>query len=207
MISVRFALGLNVDARDPNMILVDLTGDGRADILVTEDKALVWYESLGEDGFSSAIRLGLPLDEEQGPHLLFDDSTQSIFLSDMSGDGLPDLVRIRNGDICYWPNLGYGHFDVKIVMDYSPWFDNIDQFDQRRIRLADVDGSGTTDIIYLGVDTVDIYFNQAGNSWSLRQSLSSFPPIDSISSVQAIDLLGNGTACLVWFITTPRECS
>ena len=26
----------------------------------------------------------------------------------MSGDGLTDLVRIRNGEVCYWPNLGYG---------------------------------------------------------------------------------------------------
>jgi hypothetical protein len=26
---------------------------------------------------------------------------------DMSGDGLSDLVRIRNGEICYWPSLGY----------------------------------------------------------------------------------------------------
>lgn len=26
----------------------------------------------------------------------------------MSGDGLTDLVRIRNDRVCYWPNLGHG---------------------------------------------------------------------------------------------------
>ena len=31
-------------------------------------------------------------------------ATQSIYLADMSGDGLSDLVRIRNGEVCYWPN-------------------------------------------------------------------------------------------------------
>ena len=41
-----------------------------------------------------------------------------------------------------------------------------DLFDQRRIRLADIDGSGVTDIIYLGGDGVHLYFNQSGNSWS-----------------------------------------
>ena len=51
-------------------------------------------------------------------------------------------------------------------MDNAPWFDHPDQFDQKRIRLADIDGSGTTDIIYLHRDGVRLYFNQSGNSWS-----------------------------------------
>ena len=38
--------------------------------------------------------------------------------------------------------------------------------DQKRIRLADIDGSGTTDIIYLGRDSISFWFNQSGNSWS-----------------------------------------
>ena len=84
-------------------------------------------------------------DEEKGPHLVFADGTQSIYLADMSGDGLTDLVRIRNGEVCYWPNLGYGRFGAKVTMDNAPWFDRPDLFDQQRIRLADIDGSGTTD--------------------------------------------------------------
>ena len=42
----------------------------------------------------------------------------------MSGDGLTDLVRIRNGEVCYWPNLGYGRFGAKVTMDRSPRFDS-----------------------------------------------------------------------------------
>ena len=51
----------------------------------------------------------------------------------MSGDGLTDLVRIRAGEVCYWPNLGYGHFGAKVAMDASPVFDLPDQFDARRV--------------------------------------------------------------------------
>ena len=51
---------------------------------------------------------------------MFADGTQSIYLADMSGDGLSDLVRIRNGEVCYWPNLGYGRFGAKVTMDRSP---------------------------------------------------------------------------------------
>ena len=93
----------------------------------------------------------------------------------MSGDGLTDLVRIRNGEVCYWPNLGYGRFGAKVTMDNAPWFDNPDQFDQKRIRLADIDGSGTTDIIYLHRDGVRLYFNQSGNSWSAPQQSDRLP--------------------------------
>jgi RHS repeat-associated protein len=193
----------NLNTRDPNLRFVDLTGDGHADILITEGEALTWYLSLAEAGFGLAVRVSLPLDEEKGPRLIFADSEQSIHLADLSGDGMTDLVRIRNGEVCYWPNLGYGCFGAKVTMDNAPWFDAPDQFDQQRIRLADIDGSGVTDILYLRRDGVQIYFNHSGNRWSESVALPQFPPVDPISSVQALDLLGNGTVCLVWSSPLP----
>ena len=50
-----------------------------------------------------------------------------MYLADMSGDGLVDIVRIRNGQICYWPNLGYGRFGTQVVMDGAPSLDHPDQ--------------------------------------------------------------------------------
>ncbi len=193
----------NVSWNDPNLKFVDLNGDGHADILITEDDALTWYPSYAEQGFGPAQRVSTLHDEETGPRLIFADGTQSIYLADLSGDGLTDLARIRNGEVCYWPNLGYGKFGAKVTMDNSPWFDNPDLFDQRRIRLADIDGSGTTDIIYLSGNGAAIYHNESGNGWSDPEYLKSFPPIDDFSSVVAIDLFGNGTACLVWSSSLP----
>ena len=183
---------------DSNVKFIDLTGDGHADILISEDQLFYWHPSLAETGFGPAQRVFKPLDEEKGPNIVFADSTESIFLSDFSGDGLADIVRIRNGEICYWPNLGYGRFGAKVAMDNAPWFEAQDLFDGRRIRLADIDGSGTADIIYLASDGVQLYFNQSGNSWSAKNTLSQFPRVDDVDSVLALDLLGNGTACLAW---------
>jgi RHS repeat-associated protein len=200
-----FTALLNRDLRDPNAKFVDLDGDGHADVLITENDAFVWHASLAEEGFGPARRVAQALDEEKGPRVVFADDTQSIYVADLSGDGLTDIVRIRNGEVCYWPNLGHGRFGARVTMDNAPWFDHPHQFDQRRIRLADIDGSGTTDIIYLHVDGVRLYFNQSGNSWSQPQTLKVFPRVDDLVRIVPTDLLGNGTACLVWSSPLPGD--
>lgn len=190
---------------DANLRMVDLTGDGHADLLITEEDVFTWYPSQAEEGFGPSERVHTGDEEEQGPTLVFSDSTQSIYLADMSGDGLTDIARIRNGDVCYWPNRGYGCFGGKVTMDYAPHVDTPDLFNQDRFRLADIDGSGTTDLLYLGRDRICFWFNQAGNSWSETHRIASVPTTDSATSVDVVDLLGNGTACLVWSSPLPGD--
>src|SRR6266851_1942732 len=195
----------NVDWNDPNLRFIDLNGDGYADLLLTEDEVFTWYPSLAKEGFGPAEIVRKPFDEEQGPALVFADATQSIYLADMTGDGLTDIVRIRNGEVCYWPHCGYGHFGAKIVIDGAPVFDTPDLFDHRFLRLTDIDGSGTTDMVYLGGESVRYWINQAGNSWGEMRELVQFPPVDNLSSIAAIDFLGKGTSCLVWSSALPGD--
>ncbi|GAA1704211.1 hypothetical protein GCM10009745_59660 [Kribbella yunnanensis] len=185
-----------VDWNDPNLRFVDLTGDGLADILSTESEGFTWFPSLGLSGYADGRRVAAGRTEDHGPRLVFADPAQSIYLADLTGDGLTDLVRIRNGDVSYWPNLGHGRFGTRITMANAPVFDHPDRFDQRRIHLSDVDGSAPADLLYLGADGVRVWFNQAGNSWSAPEMLdhSGVPEADG---VQVTDLLGTGTACLV----------
>ncbi len=190
---------------EPNLKFVDLTGDGHADILITEDDVYTFYPSLGADGFGAAERVAVPWDEARGARVVFADGTQTISLADMTGDGLSDIVRVRVGEVCYWPNLGYGHFGARVTMDDAPRFAVEEQFDPRRLRLADVDGSGTTDLLYVGDDGVQVCFNRAGNSWAAAHRLAIFPGADTLGDVQVTDLLGNGTACLVWSSPLPGE--
>jgi RHS repeat-associated protein len=200
---VPFASLPKLDWNDPELKFIDLTGDGFPDVLISEGDDIRWYQSSATIGFTGGQRIPQSFDEELGPRFIFSDSTVSVFLADMSGDGLTDLVRIRNGEMCYWPNLGYGKFGAKISMDYAPRFDRPDLFDGRRIHLADIDGSGTTDMVYFANNSVQLYFNQSGNSWGPARVLNHFPAIDSISSATVLDFLGNGTACLVWSSSLP----
>ena len=50
-----------------------------------------------------------------------------------------------------------------------------------------------------------LYFNQSGNSWSQPHQLKVFPRVDDAVSIVPTDLLGNGTACLVWSSPLPGD--
>jgi len=204
---VPFANLPQIDWQDPNLRFVDLTGDGHADALVTEHEVFTWYASLEERGFAPAQRTRPGHDEEAGPRVVFHDGAQTLFLADMCGDGLTDLVRIRNGEVCYWPNQGYGRFGRKVTMGNAPRFDAPDQFDPQRLRLADIDGSGPIDLIYLGPQGARLYFNRGGNSFSHGQEVPLPVATANLGAVQVTDLLGTGTACLVWNSNLPADAT
>jgi hypothetical protein len=196
----------NINFNDPNLRFLDLNGDGKPEALITEEQVFTWYGSEGRAGFSSMQRTTNSFDEETGPDIIFAEATQTIFLADMSGDGLSDIVRIRNGEVCYWPNLGYGKFGPKIGMDHAPLFDHPDAFNPAYIRLADIDGSGTADLIYLGRNKFSCWKNICGNAFSLQAfEISGFPEIHDQATITVTDLLGNGVACIVWSSALPDD--
>jgi hypothetical protein len=160
----------NLDWSDPHLRMLDLDGDGLPDVMISRQDAFLWYRSRGTEGFAAATAVPRERHEELGPAIVFADGTETIHLADMNGDGLIDLVRVRNGEICYWPNLGHGRFGRKVTLDRAPRFDGAELFDPRRVRFADIDGSGTSDVIYLGRDGVRICFNQAGTPCPRRSS-------------------------------------
>jgi RHS repeat-associated protein len=200
-----FPRPLNVSLSDPNVRLLDLDGDGLADVLVAEDEVFCWYPSKGREGYAPGRRVQKAVDEERGARIVFADGEESIHLADMSGDGLTDLVRIRNGSVVYWPNLGYGRFGAKVTMANAPRFDTNEAFHQERLRLADVDGTGTTDLLYLGPSEARLWRNHAGNRFGAAELLRAVPAVSRVGQVQVVDLLGKGTSAVVWSSPLPGD--
>ena len=193
------------DFRDPNVKFIDLNGDGMPELVVSEENVFTWYPAKGKKGYDAAEFTSKPYDDEQGSAIVFNDGTQSIFLADMSGDGLTDIVRIRNGEINYWPNLGYGRFGSKVNMYHAPLFDHPEQFNTSYLHLADVSGTGATDILYLGKDRFQAWLNLSGNAWSTTCEINPFPPTEQPNQLNVVDLLGSGTSCIVWSSTLPSH--
>ena len=176
----------------PNTEFTDVTGDGRPDVLLFEADRVKVYPSAGGDGHHPAITAIRPPDvplQEAGSQ------EEQLEFADMCGDGLSDRVRIRSGSVEYWPNLGYGNFGTKVTMANAPGFP--EGLNTNRLYLVDIDGSGTTDLIYFKSRHFEVYFNQGGNSFGDAVKIPLPAAYQNLSQIQFSDILGNGTACLV----------
>lgn len=182
-----------IDYGNPVAEYTDVTGDGSADLLVFEENRVKVYPSAGRDGHGGAMVVGRSPDLPLSPSAA---ATEKLMFADMGGDGLSDRVRVRNGEVVYWPNLGYGKFGAKVSMDGAPHFG--EGMDAARIFLVDIDGSGTSDLVYVDSRYVWVYYNQSGNGFSSPIRIPLPANYSSLSQIQFADVLGNGTACLVF---------
>ena len=128
--------------------LVDLTGDGLADALMTRDQHFLWFECLGGKGSPRRSASRAATTSTPSPMSFSTIRAGRVRLADMTGDGLTDIVLVHNGRIDYWPNLGYGRFGKRITMAQRPRLDA--DFEPKRLFLADLNGTGCADLVYVG---------------------------------------------------------
>lgn len=196
-----FAAFPHVEALGSHAQWIDLNGDNRPDIVVAKADSFVWFASDGES-FLPPVEVPRPQGADAVPALAAD-PTLDFFFADMTGDGLPDLVRVRNGGVEYWPSLGNCRFGDGVVMDAPSRFAPDDEFDATRVRFIDLDGSGTTDLVYLGHGEVTCWINASGNRLEAGPRLTGLPYLDNVSNVKVLDFLGDGRSCLVWSSPLP----
>ncbi len=195
-----------VDITSPNVQIVDLNGDGFSDILVTEGSDLVWYPSLGKDGWAAPIRIPVGIWDEKGPAVYFANTACAVMLADMSGDGLPDIVRVTRTTVDYWPNLGFGRFGHIVKMDHCPELDPHEYFDAGNVKLIDLDGTGCADLLYFHWDGLRIYRNQSGNGFSDKTTVHAVRTI-APGTLSLVDFHGNGMTQILWALTTQLTSS
>ena len=199
---------VNVDWHSPYTRMLDLDGDGRPDLLLTEEAVWTWYANKGTEGFTTGGQAGQGWNEELGPRLLLNDAIQRIFLADMNGDGLTDLVRITNGEVCYWPNRGRGAFGARVAMSNAPHFAAPDLYNPLFLHLADISGTGAPDLLYRNADgSITAWINCAGNGFGGAIDLGQLPHAAPDTVISMIDLLGSGTSCIVWSSPLPADAT
>ena len=192
--------GTPTEFSHPEAELMDATGDGLSDVVLLDQREVRVYPSRGKQGFDQALTesrdSGVPISQAA--------SAQELLLfTDILGSGRQHRVRIGNGSVECWPNLGYGRFGAKLQLDNAPHFGK--QFDTRRLLRADVDGSGTADLVYVHSDQVAIYLNHSGNSFSSTPLTIPLPsPCDTMDQISFADIRGNGADCLVFAERKPE---
>ncbi|OUC11784.1 MAG: hypothetical protein B0A82_26750 [Alkalinema sp. CACIAM 70d] len=177
---------------DPQVRLVDLTGDGVTDAIRSGSRLECFFNDPLE-GWKET-RWVERRNIEDFPNINFSDPR--VKWGDMTGDGLQDIVLVYDGNIEYWPNLGYGNWGKRVSMRNSPRFRY--GYDPRRILIGDVDGDGLADLVYVDDNQVILWINQSGNGWSAPISIKGTPSVTDMDAVRLVDLLGTGVAGVLW---------
>ncbi|HDT4319726.1 TPA: virulence protein [Klebsiella aerogenes] len=190
---------LPVEYFHPRMQLADVMGAGFSDLVLIGPRSVRLYAST-RDGWAP----GQTVTQSGGVTLPIPgaDRRKLVAFSDLLGSGQQHLAEVSAVGVTCWPNLGHGRFGPpQTLPGFSP---SPDTFDPDRVFLADIDGSGTVDVIYAHSHHLEIYCNQSGNGFA--------PPVDvplpvgvcfdDTCRLQIADIQGLGVASMV--LTVPH---
>src|SRR6185436_14078875 len=124
---------------DKTVHIADFNGDRVPDLARLSVSTIEVSAGLGYGRFAPAVTVAIP----DAP--LEDFQVLQARLQDITGDGLPDLVleRATTDSLWYWINLGNYTFSPRKVITGMPVI-----VDAKAVRWADLNGNGTTDLIY-----------------------------------------------------------
>jgi RHS repeat-associated protein len=172
--------------------LADTDGDGRVDALTSVGRAYALWRNEGEGGWAQPTVEAMG-DGETGPDASLGDS--GVRLADMTGDGLPDLVRVRSGGVEYWPNLASGRFGARVTMTGSPRLAALAA--PETVQLIDVDGDGCADLVVVDGEGVRVWINRCGQGFAAPIVDALVPP-PIAGTVLGASMRGRSGADLLW---------
>jgi RHS repeat-associated protein len=182
------------DLKDPEVKLIDLTGDGVTDVLRASTRMECFFNDPEAGWMPADTRWVARQPLQDFPDVKFSDPRVKI--ADMTGDGMHDVVLVHSGSIVYWPNQGYGSWGNRVRMKNSPTFPA--GYDLRRILLGDVDGDGLSDLVYVGDREVRLWINRSGNGWYGPIVIEGTPPVTDTDGLRFADVLGSGISGILW---------
>jgi RHS repeat-associated protein len=181
--------------------LMDVDGDGVADLIQTGASAFLLFRHEPGVGWSDPERVARVADLAQFPDVNFVD--RDVVLADMTGDGLQDFVAVDSGRVVYWPYLGHGGWGAQVEMNAPPRFP--DGFRRERLKVLDLDGDGCADIVYFDGDRTLIWINQCGMRFAEPIEIPVAPA--GGRRILEADFFGDGRPGVAWSARRGRDDS
>ena len=180
---------------NPQAQLASLMGNGLSDLAMIGTRSVRLYVNLKNKGFDSPVEVNR-LSTETALPVITDERCELVAFSDLLGSGQQHLIHITGQAVICFPNLGRGRFGEPVNFGK---LDFAGEFNPANIRLADLDGSGAVDILYLQSDSVQIFMNLSGNGFAAPVTIPLPEGLryDSLSRVSVADLQGLGCSSLV----------
>ncbi|MDC9621815.1 SpvB/TcaC N-terminal domain-containing protein [Xenorhabdus sp. XENO-7] len=193
---------LPVEYFHPRSQLADLTGSGLSDLVMIGPHSVRLYanQQIGWQHAENVIQsdgITLPIPGA--------DKRKLVAFADMLGSGQQHLVEIEASIVRCWPNLGYGRFGQPVTLKgFTP---SVENFNPDRIYLADMDGAGNTDIIYMYSTYFELYINESGNQFAapVRIELPQGVMFDNTCQLHIADTQGLGVSSII--LTVPHMAS
>ncbi|MCI0583734.1 MAG: hypothetical protein L0227_12745, partial [Chloroflexi bacterium] len=150
--------GLPTDFEDPEVRLADMNGDGIQDIVRIRRGRVVYWPGRGEGSWGDGPQR---CDRGEGadryvtmdtPPAEVNVELDGVYLEDVNEDGAADVIQVRFDAIDVWFNRAGRGFTPRVIANGTPFRP---AFLAGRIRFADMDGSGTTDVLYGTADNYE----------------------------------------------------
>lgn len=177
---------------DPTVQLMDMNNDKLIDVVQSQDGYIFIWLNQASSSWSERI-------DAVSPGAEIEIGSANTRTADMDGDRMIDLVFIEEGTCRYYPSLGLGSFGTTV--EFSPAPTEIS--DMARVVIADVNGDGRSDILYLGapirlwlnlgLDTTDHAKGRLASLVSIQNDL-----IDDFTVYRQADANGNGSNDILW---------
>ncbi|NRF13130.1 toxin TcdB middle/N-terminal domain-containing protein [Vibrio coralliilyticus] len=196
-----------LDLHSSHVRMMDINNDKRIDVVRTVSgyggKVTSISVRLNLEGDRWSDNIALPFNRSQHSASFASDR---VYIADMNGDALQDIVYATNGELTYFPNRGLEGFGRAIRFDHMP----ANLFQQSAIHLADMNGDGLSDVLYIQGNSVRLMLNQGmqNGRFRLANHVKFKGKRDILEdAVRFVDINGNGSTDIVWYSRGYRKGS
>ncbi|MEL6182904.1 MAG: VCBS repeat-containing protein, partial [Myxococcota bacterium] len=177
------------DGELQTMKFMDYNNDKKIDVLRSTQETTTVYENQGTDGFDVASVESVGVDFSEA----------GVQFSDMNGDGLLDVVRVRAGSVQYKLNFGWGQWDEWVIITGLP----ITDAEVEIAELEDINGDGLSDLVVVTANAVKYALNTNTTAFAAVTVLEGndglrIPERQASTTVLYADMNANGSSDIVW---------